>query len=145
LEPENRCLGLPPATREELEKWIEYLAEEGISIVAEYNNKIVGHLAVVPDKNGEYVDLSIFIHQDYQNRKIGQQMIALIIEYCKQLGFKGIYAVTCKNNLKAVHVYKKLGFKIIDDFYEYDMFLDLTAPKIFDQIPKINKAIQGSS
>jgi len=130
FDPSCRCLGLPPSTKEELERWIDYLAKEGFSIVAEQDGKIIGHLAIVPDKKGQVVDMSIFVHQDYQNRKIGQQMISLIIEYCKMVGYKGIYAITCKDNLRAVHVYKKLGFKIIDDSYEYDMYLDLTSQKM---------------
>ena len=125
LDPSCRCLGLPPNTKEGLKKWIEYLAKEGFSIIAECNNRIVGHLAIVPNKSGN-AEMVIFVHQDYQNRKIGQQMISLIIEYCKKAGYRGIFAITCKDNLRAVYVYRKMGFKIIDDSCEYDMYLRLT-------------------
>ena len=123
-DPEYRCLGLPPLSRKAIENWVDYLAENGFAIVAEHNNKIIGHLVIVPDEKND-VDLTIFIHQDYQNRGIGQEMMKLIIDYCKKAGFNGITLVTERTNARAIHVYKKLGFEVVAPYYEYDMYLPL--------------------
>ncbi len=123
-DPDYRCLGLPPLSRTAIENWVDYLAEYGFAIVAEKDGKIVGHLVIVPTEDNK-VDLTIFIHQDYQNRGIGQEMMKLIIDYCKKAGFDGIMLVTERTNSRAIHVYKKLGFKVVAPFYEYDMYLPL--------------------
>ncbi|AAB89993.1 GNAT family N-acetyltransferase [Archaeoglobus fulgidus] len=124
-DPDYRCLGLPPISRKAIENWIDYLAENGFAIVAEKDGRIVGHLVIVPTEDMK-VDLTIFIHQDYQNRGLGQEMMKLIIDYCKKAGFKGIMLVTERSNARAIHVYKKMGFKIVAPYYECDMYLDLT-------------------
>ncbi len=123
-DPNYRCLGLPPLSRTAIENWIDYLAENGFAIVAEKDGRIIGHLVIVPTEDNK-VDLTIFIHQDYQNRGIGQEMMRLIIDYCKKAGFKGIMLVTERSNARAIHVYKKMGFKVVAPYYEYDMYLPL--------------------
>ncbi|MCS7118989.1 MAG: GNAT family N-acetyltransferase [Archaeoglobaceae archaeon] len=122
--PNYSCLGLPPMTRTAIENWIDYLSKNGFSIIAEKDEKVVGHLVIVPDEKNR-VDLMIFIHQDYQNRGLGQEMMKLIIEYCKKAGFDGIMLVTERTNARAIHVYKKLGFEIVAPYYEFDMYLQL--------------------
>jgi GNAT superfamily N-acetyltransferase len=123
--PENRCLGLPPTTRRAIEIWVDYLAANGFAIVAECDGKIVGHLAVLPTEDGRKVDLTVFVHQDYQNRGIGQHMLRLIIDYCSKRGYESIMLVTCRMNNRAIHVYKKMGFEVVDQSYECEMHLRL--------------------
>ncbi len=123
LSPENRCLGLPPQSREALENWIEYLVSNGFSLIAECGNRIVGHVAVLPS-NGN-ADLTIFVHQDYQNRGIGQFMLEQVIRFCRSAGFKGVTLVTEKRNVRAIHVYRKLGFRFVSSVCDCDMYLPL--------------------
>lgn len=123
-DPEYRCLGLPPLTRGGIETWIDYLGKNGFAIIAEKNGKIVGHLVIVPDERNR-VDLTIFIHQDYQDRGLGQEMMKLIIDYCRKAGFDGITLVTERSNSRAIHVYRKLGFQIVAPYHEFDMYLPL--------------------
>uniref|UniRef100_A0A7J2TJQ7 GNAT family N-acetyltransferase n=1 Tax=Archaeoglobus fulgidus TaxID=2234 RepID=A0A7J2TJQ7_ARCFL len=123
-DPEYRCLGLPPLTKEAIENWVDYLGKNGFSIIAEKDGKFVGHLVIVPDDKNR-VDLTIFVHQDYQNRGLGQEMMKAIIEYCRNAGFDGITLVTERTNTRAIHVYKKLGFEVVAPYYEFDMYLPL--------------------
>ncbi|RLI75619.1 GNAT family N-acetyltransferase [Archaeoglobales archaeon] len=125
FSPDNRCLGLPPTTTTAIENWIEFLVNHGFNVVAEHDRRIVGHLVIVPTKDCKKVDLTIFIHQDYQNRGIGQEMMKIIIDYCRKKGFEGVMLVTERTNSRAIHVYKKLGFQVVDPYYEYDMYLPL--------------------
>ncbi len=125
FSPENRCLGLPPSTRIGIENWVDFLAERGFAIVAEIDGKIVGHCVIVPTEDGSIADLSIFVHQDYQDRGIGQEVLKNMIEYAKNAGFKGITLITERSNERAIHVYKKLGFRVVNPEYEYDMYLPL--------------------
>ncbi|WP_048091765.1 GNAT family N-acetyltransferase [Geoglobus acetivorans] len=125
FSPDNRCLGLPPSTRIAIENWIDYLAENGFAIVAELGGKLIGHCVIVPTADWKKVDLSIFVHQDYQDRGIGQALLGQIIDYAKRMGFDGIMLVTERDNHRAVHVYKKFGFRIVNPEHEFDMYLQL--------------------
>lgn len=123
-DPNYRCLGLPPINLEAIKGWIDYLGQNGFAIVAEKDGRIVGHLVIVPTEKNE-ADLTIFIHQDYQNRGLGQEMMKCIIDFCKKAGFNAITLVTERKNERAIHVYRKLGFEIVAPYYEYDMRLSL--------------------
>ncbi len=123
-DPRFRCLGLPPLSKEAIKGWIDYLGQNGFAIIAEKDGKIVGHLVIVPGERNE-VDLTIFIHQDYQNLGLGQEMMKLIIDFCRKAGFNAITLVTERTNARAIHVYRKLGFEIVAPYYEYDMRLQL--------------------
>ena len=125
FSPDNRCLGLPPSTRIAIEHWVDYLAERGFALVAEIDGRIVGHCSIVPTEDGKKVDLSIFVHQDYQDRGIGQKLLRNMIEYARKVGFDGIMLVTERSNERALHVYRKLGFQVVNPEYEYDLYLPL--------------------
>lgn len=126
FDPEDRCLGLPPLTREGIERWIDYLAEQGCNIVAEHEGKIVGHVAIVPLTNKREVELDIFVLKDYQGRGIGQELLRYAIEYCRSMGFEGIYVLTECLNFRAKRLFKKFGFVVLDeDGDETFMYLKL--------------------
>jgi len=125
FNPELRCLGLPPTTRKGIENWIDYLASSGFGLVAERDGRIIGHVVIVPTEDKKNVDVTIFVHQDAQNRGVGQELMKRIIEYAKKAGYRGIMLVTERTNARAIHVYRKLGFEVVDPYFEYDMYLDL--------------------
>jgi ribosomal protein S18 acetylase RimI-like enzyme len=125
FSPAQRCLGLPPTTRKGIENWVKYLAENGISFVAERDGRIVGHVVLVPTEDGREVDVTIFIHQDFQNRGLGQELMRIAIDFAKKRRYKGMMLVTERANRRAIHVYEKLGFRVVDLHFEYDMFLRL--------------------
>ncbi|AKG91144.1 acyltransferase [Geoglobus ahangari] len=125
FSPDNRCLGLPPSTRIAIEHWVDYLAERGFALVAEIDGRIVGHCSIVPTEDWKRVDLSIFVHQDFQDRGIGQALLRHMIEYARKAGFEGIMLVTERSNERALHVYRKLGFIVVNPEYEYDLYLPL--------------------
>jgi ribosomal protein S18 acetylase RimI-like enzyme len=125
FNPELRCLGLPPTTRKGIENWIDYLSETGIGLIAERDGKAIGHIVIVPTEDGKNADVTIFVHQSAQNRGIGQELMKRMIKFAKKAGFKGIMLVTERTNARAIHVYKKLGFEVVDPYFEYDMYLDL--------------------
>ena len=129
FSPELRCLGLPPTTRIGIEYWIDYLAENGIAFVAEKDGRIIAHAVLVPTEDGKDVDITIFVHQDFQNRGIGQQLMRVAIDFAKRKGYRGMMLVTERTNKRAIHVYKKLGFEVVDPYFEYDMYLDLSKVK----------------
>jgi|Deesub1362B_J571_1020462.scaffolds.fasta_scaffold15025_4 GNAT superfamily N-acetyltransferase len=119
FSPEKRCCGLPPTRRDLIEGWIDELAEKAQMFIAKHGGKIVGHLAVVPlDERAEF---AIFIHQDYEGKRIGGELIRFAESFLRQKGIKKLEAITERENVHATHLYKNLGFKLInsDAFYFY--------------------------
>ncbi len=126
FDPEDRCLGLPPLTKEGIERWVDYLSKNGYNIVAEHRGKIVGHVAIVPLENRKDVELDIFVLRPYQNRGIGQELLRNAINFCREMGFEGIMITTQCSNLRAKRLFRKFGFVTIDsDMDECYMYLKL--------------------
>ncbi len=129
FNPEDRCLGLPPVSKPAIEAWVEFILESGFSIVAECDGKIVGHVAVIPAGDGTG-ELCIFILREYQNRGIGQKLMEEIIKMSMERGMRGIFLTTSRCNVRAIHVFKKMGFRVVDSCYDYEMYLPLKEKKI---------------
>ena len=86
-----------------------YIAE--LSLVAVFNNKVVGHIMfstiTIETGNGNIPVLSLAplaVLPDYQNRKIGSELIKKGLEECKRLGFKIVVLVGHPN------YYPRFGF-----------------------------------
>lgn len=114
---EKRCCGLPPLTRKGIEVWIDGLHENGYGFIAKLGDKIVGHIAAVPV--GKEAEFAIFIHQDYEDRGIGSELIRFASKFLKEKGIEKLKAVTERTNRKAVETYKHLGFQISEKESEY--------------------------
>ena len=123
FDPSERTLGLPPATRSDLESWLDFFAPSGLSVVAECNGDIVGHVAGAPV--GDEVHMISFVHRDYRNMGLGQRMISRIIEKCREAGYDRVVVVTDERNTRAIHVFMKLGFQVVSAGFEYEMHLPL--------------------
>ncbi len=88
-------------------------------LVTEVDGKIVGAVwTSIADEYGHIDDetpsLSISLYKEYRNHGIGSEMLRVILQHLKSAGYKQISLSVNKENLHAVHVYKKIGFKIID-------------------------------
>ncbi|GKX28781.1 N-acetyltransferase [Vallitalea longa] len=82
-----------------------------LSLVAEYDNKIVGHIMYTPmsiinDGNiNESLALApLSVHKDYQNKGIGSKLMTESIKKAKSLGYTSIIV------LGHPKLYKKFGF-----------------------------------
>ncbi|WP_290596269.1 MULTISPECIES: GNAT family N-acetyltransferase [unclassified Archaeoglobus] len=109
--PEKRCCGLPPVTRKGIETWIDGLHESGYGFIAKLGDRVVGHIAVVPVK--DEAEFAVFIHQDFENRGIGSELIRFASKFLKERGVKKLKAVTERTNRRAVETYRHLGFEIV--------------------------------
>jgi|Deesub1362B_J571_1020462.scaffolds.fasta_scaffold00166_35 GNAT superfamily N-acetyltransferase len=118
---ERRCCGLPPIGRKSIEEWIDELSKKGYMFIAKHRDKVVGHIAIVPE--GEKAEFAIFIHQDYEDKGIGTELIRFAEDFLKDKrkdkGIKTLEAITERNNTHAIQLYLKLGFEIIESDYIY--------------------------
>lgn len=76
--------------------------------------KIVGfvNLRTFSDRRAHVGQIGIFVHDDYQNRGIGSQLMAAIIDLAENwLNLKRLELIVNTDNPSAIHLYEKFGFE----------------------------------
>ena len=99
---------------EEKENITEYIITSVNETLKDYYNilfddKIIGSILVKDIQEGKLID-EIYIEKEFRNNGIGTDIIKKLIE-----NNESIYLWVYKDNAKAVSLYKRLGFKIIDE------------------------------
>jgi len=117
---------LPDSDIKGLEDWFAKLDYRRqlplVAIVSEASGeeKIIATSRLVFTKNemdrydGEF---GIVVHDNYQNQGLGTELTKDIIKSAKSMGLKKIHLNVFTNNERAIHVYKKCGFKIEEKQY----------------------------
>jgi acetyltransferase len=57
-------------------------------------------------------EFDIVVHDDYQGRGLGTMLTQHMIDLARERGLSKVYLKTATQNLGAIHVYEKLGFRI---------------------------------
>jgi predicted N-acetyltransferase YhbS len=88
-----------------------------LSIVAEYENKLVGHILLtkikIVNKETEFESLSlapVAVLPEFQNKGIGGKLILHAHKVARNLGFKSVILVGHEN------YYPRFGYKIISNY-----------------------------
>lgn len=91
--------------------------------IIEYNNVPIGEMNYIELKDN-VCDIGIKICEfNYQNKGLGKKILSLFIkELFTTYNFNKIILSTDLRNLRAQHVYERLGFKKVNIFY--DSWLD---------------------
>ena len=114
FSPKAKFQGMPPLKDETRRKWIEKLLESGENLLAWREDKVIGHVVVIPDTRAEDGEFLIFVHQADRNVGVGTQLARSVLEKAKDFGLKKIWLMVGTYNFTAIRLYKKCGF----DFYE---------------------------
>jgi len=115
FEPKRAAQGLPPTGLDRIISWLEHLQKTGHNLVALYQEKLIGH-AMLCAVNPTRAEFAIFVHQDFRNQGIGTRLTEVTLEFAKDKGYRRIWLSVEVNNLAAIRVYKKLGFRTRDLF-----------------------------
>jgi len=109
-----------PYSREEEAEWLAGLLtsiEKGdrISVVAEVEGHVIGHVEV---RIGRYYEshtgvLGIAVKRGYRDLGIGTELMRMAEELARERGLLLITLAVFATNSRAIHVYKKLGYRII--------------------------------
>lgn len=88
---------------------------DAVMLVAKEDGKIVGDasLSRLPRRMKHRGDLGISVVKECWNRGIGSQLLLEIIRFAKQNAFEGIDLQVRSDNLSAIHLYEKFGFRKI--------------------------------
>lgn len=124
----HRSMGLPPATRDRLESWLEGLIERGANVVATSEGRIVGHAAYSPRSSRE-PQFVVFVDPSYHDRGIGSELCRHVVARAADAGREALVLDVDAANERAVHVYRRMGFETIDrDGNELRMRLSFDEP-----------------
>lgn len=103
-------MGLPPVQEENRHEWMMGIVQEWFNIVAILENRIVGHAALDKPVGGNVREFMIFVHQDYQNKGIGQALTSSMLDTAKVMDCERVWVVVENLNRIAITVFKKTGF-----------------------------------
>jgi RimJ/RimL family protein N-acetyltransferase len=102
-------------TIEEEKAWIQAQEENGLVLVAEVNQTIIGLLSFRLSTTKKFRHKGVFgmsIQESHTNQGIGRMFIKKLLEWAKEDGrVEKITLEVFSNNERAIHLYKKLGFK----------------------------------
>lgn len=108
--------GLPFTVKEEA----DYIGRaeascDNVMLVAKDNGKIIGDasLSRLPRRMKHRGDLGIAVLKEYWNKGIGSRLLSEIIAFAKENSFEVIDLQVRSDNLRAIHLYNKFGFKKI--------------------------------
>ena len=102
-------------SEDEKNKINEYVTNSVSEMFKDYYNivlddKIIGSILLKDIQEGKLID-EIYIEKEFRNNGIGTDIIMKVV---KKSNKKNIYLWVYKENIKAVSLYKRLGFKRID-------------------------------
>ena len=115
VEHVARLIGLPEHVSEEKERrWIRRKLEEGalvFSMIEKRAGAFIGNIELM-GVSGSTAELGIAITAKMQDKGFGTEAVAAIVRYgMEQLGLERIYLKVFPDNLRAIRVYEKCGFR----------------------------------
>ncbi len=114
FEPKESAQGLPPKDPVKRKNLINNILNDLVNVIALNDDNVVGHCALMDIQPGVSAELLIVIHQDWQSLGIGREMTALLIDIARSKNYKKIWLTVEASNIRAIHIYKKHGFKFTE-------------------------------
>jgi L-amino acid N-acyltransferase YncA len=123
-------------------------------LVCEIDGQIVGYAyASQFNERTAYdwtVDVSVYVHPDYQRKKIAVALYSCLFELLKLQGFYSICAIITASNKRSLNFHQAFGFKTAGHYqnigYKFDQWLDVEWLSLvignFNKPPQKPKSIQ---
>jgi RimJ/RimL family protein N-acetyltransferase len=126
FDPQDRAQGIPPTSEERIKSWLNnILTEDTVNVIAQTDDRIVGHATLVPDGEHEY-ELAIFVLDEYQELGIGTELITALLGQGAEQGVERVWLSVERWNAAARALYRKVGFEPSDtDNFEFEMSIRL--------------------
>lgn len=90
-------------------------SRDGVMFVARDQDRIIGSASLnrLPRRMGHRGDFSIAVAREYWNRGVGGRLLRAAIDFARENGFEIIDLQVRNDNLAAIHLYEKHGFRKI--------------------------------
>ena len=100
----------------EWDDWDEAHLEFG-RLVAVIDQQVVGWAALSPVSSrcvyGGVAEVSIYIHEEFRGKRIGQQLLGALIITSEQHGIWTLQAGIFRENIASIKLHESVGFRII--------------------------------
>lgn len=109
---------IPLKKRTEHQRLIRICAsdyDKSLAIVAILNHKIVAITRLTKVAGGKYSTFKAIVADEMQNQGLGTKMLLNLIAIAKEEGIKKVITSIPNDNQKALHLVKKLGFRLEPD------------------------------
>ncbi|MBS7254228.1 bifunctional helix-turn-helix transcriptional regulator/GNAT family N-acetyltransferase [Flavobacterium branchiicola] len=90
----------------------KYSPENDRIWMAEYNNKIIGCIAIVHQSTEEAQLRWFLLDPSFRGLGIGKKLLNDSINFCREKGFKNVFLLTTSLQDTALGMYKKAGFQL---------------------------------
>ncbi len=125
-EPKAAIQGLPPVDHNTRVEWIQSSLRTAMNLKAELGDAIIAHGMLYPMSGLDVVEFTLFVHNETQNRGIGNIVTYLLFAAAKRLGYKKVWVFESRNNARALRMYHKVGFREVRrEANELELELDL--------------------
>jgi GNAT superfamily N-acetyltransferase len=101
------AMGLPPADPERRKAWLHELAG-GINLIARFDEKLAGHLALMPAEHS--AEMACFVHQDYRRRGVATALASEAVRLCRARGLRTLWVLIGSDNNAARRGLLNYGF-----------------------------------
>ena len=124
IDATQTTMGLPPVTERRRREWLRTLTDDGWNLIARAGERIVGHVGVAPMTAAD-PEFVVFVHQSFQNRGLGTEMLMHLIAYAGDRGHDELNLSVSADNTRAITVYENIGFDIVE---RMSTTLEMTLP-----------------
>ncbi|MHA2298259.1 MAG: N-acetyltransferase family protein [Candidatus Hodarchaeales archaeon] len=107
---------LPPYTPKKIHHYLSLYGDNGFNFLAiNQDDDVVGHLQVhkhTDPRRSHCAEFFVYVHQDYHDLSIGKTLVTKMIEWAREKRVKKIKLACFADNDRAIHVYKRMGFRV---------------------------------
>lgn len=116
----------------------KYAPPTGCLLLAVYENKPIGCVALRKLKESICEMKRLFVRTEHRNLGAGRALVEAIISEAKKLGYAKMRLDTLPSMQRAITLYKSLGFKEIESYYdtpiEGTVFMELDLKQITNDL-----------
>lgn len=109
-----------PLSEEAMRRRIEDIASQYPYIVCEVDGHIAGYCYVHTWKEraayGGTMETTIYLDDRYKHQGIAKELMTLLIDRCRHLGYHSLIACITADNEESCHFHARLGFRLVSHF-----------------------------
>jgi ribosomal protein S18 acetylase RimI-like enzyme len=117
FEPKAVYQGLPPVA-DQIEIWIDSLLSQWVNLGVFYQDHLIGHCALDTNREQAVSEYLIFISPGFQDQGIGTTLTRYAMDIARSSHCHQVWLTVQNSNLRAIKVYRKVGFHFTGPFEE---------------------------
>jgi acetyltransferase len=99
-------------THDMLARYCHIDYDREMSIVAEFDGKIIGMSRLIIDHGENNAEFSVVVADAWQNKGLGNKLVDKIVDIAKRKDLDHVFATINQDNMAMKHVADHLGFKV---------------------------------